>query len=254
MMRVSRIGRDDVIGLLAAFQFLSIMPPVVKRPFTPEEMGHAVGFFSLVGLVLGGILAAAKILLDLALPAAVSAVIVVALWVALTRALHLDGLMDTCDGVFGGYTAEQRLDIMRDARVGAFGVVGGVLALLAKTAAVASLGGQSITLIMAVVLGRWAMSLAVVTFPYARAEGLGRAMKDHAGWKQLVMAGVIAGLVAWFGGRWMGMIFAGGAIVVCLALGRFFVKRLGGLTGDTYGAVCELVEVCVLVGYTALNG
>lgn len=243
-----------MIGLLAAFQFLSILPPVIKRLFTPEEMGHAVGYFPLVGLVLGGILAAARLLLDLVLPTAVSAVIVVTLWVVLTRALHLDGLMDTCDGVFGGYTVERRLDIMRDSRVGAFGVVGGVLALLAKAAAVASLGGQTVAPIMAAVLGRWAMSLAVVAFPYARADGLGRAMKDHAGWKQLLMAGVIAGLVAWFGGCWVGMIFAGGAIVVCLALGRFFVKRIGGLTGDTYGAICEVIEVCVLVGYTALNG
>ncbi len=243
-----------MIALLAAFQFLSILPLVVKRPFTPEEIGQAMGYFPLVGLVLGGILAAAKVLLDLVLPTAVSAVIVVTLWVILTRALHLDGLMDTCDGIFGGYTVERRLDIMRDSRVGAFGVAGGVLVLLAKTAAVASLSGQAIAPIMAAALGRWAMSLAVVAFPYAREEGLGRAIKNHAGWKHLLMAGLIAGLVAWFGGRWLGMIFAGGVVIICMALGRFFVKRLGGLTGDTYGAICELVEVCVLVGYAALNG
>jgi adenosylcobinamide-GDP ribazoletransferase len=243
-----------MIALLAAFQFLLIVPPVVRRPFTPEEMGQSVGFFPLVGLILGGILAAAKLLLDLVLPTAVSAVIVVTLWVILTRALHLDGLMDTCDGVFGGLTAERRLDILRDSRVGAFGVAGGVLALLAKTAAVASLDGKGIALIMAAVLGRWAMALAVVAFPYAREEGLGRAMEDHAGWKQLLMVGVVTGLSAWFCGRWIGVIFAGGVVIICLALGQFFVRRLRGLTGDTYGAICELVEVCVLVGYAALNG
>jgi len=239
-----------MIALLAAFQFLSIMPPLIRRSFTPEEMGQSVGYFPLVGFVLGGVLAVAKVLLDVVLPPAVSSVIVVALWVALTRALHLDGLMDTCDGVFGGLTVEQRLDILRDSRVGAFGAAGGVLALLAKTAAVASLDGNVIALIMAAVLGRWAVTLAIVAFPYAREEGLGWAMKDHAGWKPLL----IAGLVGWFGGRWVGVSFAGGTIIVCLALGRFFVKRLRGLTGDTYGAICELVEVCVLVGYTALNG
>jgi adenosylcobinamide-GDP ribazoletransferase len=241
-------------ALLAAFQFLSILPPPVRRPFTPDEMSHAVGFFPLVGLVLGVILMAAKLLLDLVLPAAAAAVIVVTLWVILTRALHLDGLMDTCDGVFGGYTVEQRLDILRDSRVGAFGVAGGVLILLAKTAAVASLDGQGLVPIMAAVLGRWAMSLAIVIFPYARKEGLGRAMKDHAGWQQLVLASVTAGLAAWFGGRWVGMIFAGGAVIICLVLAQFFSRRLGGLTGDTYGAICELIEVCVLIGYTVLNG
>ena len=243
-----------MIALLAAFQFLSILPPVIKRPFTPEELGQSVGFFPLVGLILGGILVGANLLLDLVLPPAVAAVIVVALWVALTRALHLDGLMDTCDGVFGGMTVKRRLDIMRDSRVGAFGVAGGVLALLAKTAAVASLNGQVVPLIMTAVLGRWAMSLAVITFPYAREEGLGRAMKDHTGWKSLLLATVIAGLVAWSCGRCTGVIFAGGVVIIWLALSQFFVKWLGGLTGDTYGAICELIECCVLIGYVALNG
>lgn len=242
-------------SLLAALQFLTIVPPVVRRPFTPAELGRAVGFFPLVGLLLGGVLAGLNRGLMRVFPSGVTAVLVLAAWVALTGALHLDGFLDTCDGLFGGGDPEARLRILRDTQVGAFAVAGGVLLLLVKYAALAAIvveAQHAVPLLVTPVLGRWGMTLAVVAFPYARLEGLGRAMKDHAGWGQALLAGGTALVVAVVAAGWVGV--AGWILgtSVTLLLARFILRRLPGLTGDTYGTVCELVETATLLLLIAL--
>ncbi|MCX6079767.1 MAG: adenosylcobinamide-GDP ribazoletransferase [Chloroflexi bacterium] len=111
-----------MISLLAAFQFLTIFPNITRlnRIFTPDEMGRAAGFFPLVGLVLGGILLGLDSALRLFIQPQLAAVLVVAAWLMLTRALHFDGFLDIFDGLFGGFTPERRLEIMKDSRVGIF--------------------------------------------------------------------------------------------------------------------------------------
>ena len=116
-----------MIPVLTAFQFLTIFPAVIRRAFTAEELGQAVGFFPLVGLAVGGILYGLEFALRLLFPMPLVAVMIVSVWLLLTRALHFDGFLDMCDGLFGGFTPERRLEIMRDSRVGAFGVAGGGL-------------------------------------------------------------------------------------------------------------------------------
>ena len=106
-------------AFLAALQFLLITPAFIRRPFTPSEMGRSVGFYPLVGLLLGGILAAADALLGLQWPIPIRCTLVLGLWIILTGALHLDGFLDSCDGLLGGETPERRMEIMRDERVGA---------------------------------------------------------------------------------------------------------------------------------------
>jgi len=233
--------------LLAALQFLTIVPPIVRRPFTPRQLGRAVGFFPLVGVLLGALLVGLKGLLVHAFPAPVVAVLLLALWVILTGALHLDGFLDTCDGLFGGRTVEARLDILRDERVGAYAVSGGVLLMLLKYAALACFAHRGLALLLAPALGRWGMALAVVAFPYARPQGLGRAMKDGArGW-ELALATATVLLVALAVGRWMGLLalaLAGGGTWL---IARFALHRIPGLTGDVYGAICELVEAMILL-------
>jgi adenosylcobinamide-GDP ribazoletransferase len=239
---------------LAALQFLTLAPPIVRRAFTAEELGWAVGFFPLVGTLLGGVLAGLNWAAGRAFPPGVSAAVVLAAWVAFTGALHLDGFLDACDGLFGGRTPESRLHIMRDERVGAFGLAGGALLLLLKYTALAAIPSRNEALFLAPTLGRWGMALAVVAFPYARAEGLGRTMKDQAGWLQAVLATVVALAVAWLAGSWWGLaalVLAGAAT---WALGRFVLTRLPGLTGDVYGAVCETLETLVLLLLTTMVG
>lgn len=241
----------NAMGCIAAVQFLTIAPPLVRRSFTATELGRAVGYFPLVGLMIGGILLGLDRFFAWFLPLNVAAALILTGWILCTGALHLDGFLDSCDGLFGGRTPEDRLRILRDERVGAFAVIGGVLLLLVKFQALSAISQRIAPLCLAPVLGRWGMTVAVVAFPYARAEGLGRAMKDHAGCSQALLASAIAVAAAWFAGAWFGLVILllCGALMFLLA--RFVLARLPGLTGDIYGAVCELLEVLVLLSFVA---
>jgi adenosylcobinamide-GDP ribazoletransferase len=248
--------RTPLVPLAAALQFLTVTPPLVRRPFTPAELGRSVGWFPLVGALLGATLAGLDWLLTWAFPPGVTAALVLAAWVLATGSLHLDGFLDSCDGLFGGHTPEARLRIMRDERAGAFAVIGGILLLLLKYAALSGNPDRLAALVLAPVVGRWGMALAVVAFPYGRAEGLGRAMKDNAGAAQLVLASAVAGaavgVFAWLlpGGLRAALALPLAGVMVW-AGGRFVMRRLPGLTGDIYGALCVLVEVAVLLLFVA---
>ena len=238
-----------MVSLLTAFQFLTTFPAFIRRAFTAQELGRAVGFFPLVGLALGGMLFGLGNGLRLIFPLPVVAIFILATWLLLTRALHFDGFLDTCDGLFGGFTPERRLEIMRDSRVGAFGVAGGGLLVLAKYAAIFSLLHLS-GLLLAPVLGRWAVSIAIFAYPYAREKGLGRDMKDNVHWPQVILATIITVVATWFFAGWTGLLaFAIAGIVLWLGAG-FILRRIPGLTGDSYGALCELIEMIVLLVFT----
>ncbi len=241
-----RVG-FSLSAILVAAQFLTIMPPLIKRPFTSRELGQAVAFFPLVGLGLGLVLAGINQGLSLIFPHELRIALVLTAWVLLTGVLHLDGFLDACDGLFGGFTSEQRLHIMRDERVGAYALAGGVLLLLIKFMALTAVPHLTTALILAPTLGRWAITLAVVGAPYARAEGLGRTMKNEAGAAERLLATAFALIVALAaGGVWGLAAMAAVALTVWLG-SRFVMKRIPGLTGDIYGALCEISEVVVLL-------
>jgi adenosylcobinamide-GDP ribazoletransferase len=246
-----RSGRNVLVGFLAALQFLTITPPLIRRLLTPEEMGRSVGFFPLVGLMLGALLFGLDEAARLLWPPEIRTALVLLAWVLVTGALHIDGFLDTCDGLFGGNTPEDRLRIMKDERVGAFAAVGGVFLLLIKYLALAAVQDRLGAFLLAPMLGRWGMVLAIVFFPYARPEGLGGSMKDHAGWREVVLATIVAAAACWLAGQERGLLalaLSGGA-TWCVA--RFTLKRLPGLTGDIYGATCEMLEVLVLLVFAA---
>ncbi len=239
-----------MIPLLTAFQFLTTFPAIIRRSFTAAELGRAVGFFPVVGLALGGMLYGLEFGLRLIFPTPLVAVMIVSAWLLLTRALHFDGFLDICDGLFGGFTPERRLEIMRDSRVGAFGVAGGGLLLLAKYSAILSLTNFS-ALLLAPILGRWVLSLAIFAYPYAREKGLGRDMKDNVGISQVIWATLVSILAAWRFAGWIGLLaFIVAATVLWLGAG-FMLRRIPGLTGDSYGALCELTELVVLFLFAA---
>jgi adenosylcobinamide-GDP ribazoletransferase len=239
------------VGFLAALQFLTVIPPVMKRALTPQEMGRAVAFFPLVGLLLGGMLLGLDEGLRRIWPPDLCAALVLSAWVLITGALHLDGFLDSCDGLFGGRDAEQRLRIMRDERVGAYAVAGGVLLLLVKLLALSWSRDRPGALLLAPVLGRWSMTVAILFFPYARPEGLGRSMKDHAGWGEMIVATLIAAGASWCVSPVVGPIAMAVGAGVTWLIARFVLRRLPGLTGDIYGAICEIVEVLVLLIFAA---
>jgi len=220
---------------------------MVKRPFTEKELGQAAGFYPLVGVLIGTMLYGANYGLAFIVPDALRAALLVSLWVLLCGALHLDGLLDAFDGILGGYTPEKRLEIMRDERVGAFGLSAGVILLLIKYASLNGFPQSAPALILIPTLGRWGMTLAVFAFPYARPEGLGSAVKTHITWKQVTLASVTAFVAAWFCVGWMGLIALGGTLLLVWGISTFVLRRIPGLTGDIYGAINELVEMVLLV-------
>ncbi len=245
-------------ALLAALQFLLITPAFIRRPFTASEMGRSVGFYPLVGALLGGLLALADALFGSAWSIPVRSALVLTLWIVLTGGLHIDGFLDSCDGLLGGFTPERRLEIMRDERVGAYALAGGVLLLLTMFSALSGIrDGRWAALLLAALLGRWGISLAILSFPYARESGLGRDIKDHAGASEIILASV-TGIVVVTGIAFALRSFA--PFIALLAAGliywlstRFVQRRIPGMTGDTYGAVNMLIEAGVLLTFAAMQ-
>jgi adenosylcobinamide-GDP ribazoletransferase len=240
-------GPNPAIDFLVALQFLTTSPSFLKRIFTPAELGRATGYYPLVGGLIGALLWLANGSLSSLFPPLLRAALVLALWILLTGALHLDGFLDSCDGLLGGYTPESRLEIMQDERIGAFAFAGGSLLLLIKYSSLAALNPSSLVLILAPALSRGCLTLAIYAFPYARSQGLGRAMKDHTtGW-QLLLASLSALALAWFTAGWYGIALLPAAAGLTWLFARFCLARIPGLTGDTYGALNELIEAAVLI-------
>jgi adenosylcobinamide-GDP ribazoletransferase len=239
------------LGFLAALQFLTVVPPVVRRQLTAQELGRAVGWFAVVGILLGSTLAGADYVLGLLFPSGVAAALLLAVWVLASGALHVDGFLDTCDGLFGGHTAEARLRIMRDERVGAFAVIGGILLLLVKYSCLGALASRGSALIVAPTVARGGMAATVIAFPYARPDGLGRWMKDHAGWRQVALASGTALGTAILVGGWLGLLAVALAALVIAGVAIIVLRRLPGFTGDVYGALCEVLETVVLLTFVA---
>jgi len=246
------------VAILLAFKFLTILPVPVPDDVSPKTMGRAVAYYPLVGAFLGLALVGADLLLGLAVPPALRSALVLALWVGLTGALHLDGFLDCCDGLLAPVPPERRLEILRDVHAGSFGVVGVLLLLLVKYVALASLGGplRLLALGSAPVLARWAMAYALVAYPSAHeGAGLGGLVKQGAGPGELLIATVLAlaaTLATW---PWLGpaAIAALPATWVLTALlARWIMTRIPGLTGDTYGAINELIEVAWLLALATL--
>ena len=190
-------------------------------------------------------------------PVYLTAALLLVVLVVTTRGLHLDGFMDVCDGLFGGYTRERRLEIMRDSNVGAFAVAGAASLLILKYGALLSLltipsPGKEWSLLLFPMMSRWSMVVALEAFPYVRGDGLGSPF--HEGGSRLatsiaVLIAVLASAVlGGIGG--IGLLF--GASVLAWFLGKVMSNMLGGLTGDSYGAINEVTEVGVLVAAVAL--
>lgn len=235
---------------LVSWSFLTTLPaPAV--PVGPRSLAGAIALLPLIGAVLGAALGGLGLALDHALPPDLTAVALLAVSAVVTGGMHLDGLMDTADGLFGGATVERRLEIMRDSRVGSFGVIAGVLALLAEYSALSHLQGLVRLGVLALSFGlsRWAMALAIGLFPPARPTGLGATFRAASGVPSLLGATAIAIIVAALLAATHPIVATSSVLltaILVLAGGRFFVHRLGGLTGDTYGTLAVLSEALVL--------
>jgi adenosylcobinamide-GDP ribazoletransferase len=235
------------LGLLAAFQFLTLLP--IKRSFTAEQVGRSCVYFPVVGLVIGLVLAGLNWGLGNFLPSAVVNVLLVAVLAVFSGGLHLDGLADTLDGLAGHRTPEQRLAIMKDSRIGGFGAIGIALFLLIEYITLNNIPGsvKLPVLILAPVLSRWAMVNSIFVYPYARPAGLGKAFKDAVNLRHFIIATLVGLIAAVALLRWAGLIILAGSWLIATLMALHFKSRLKGLTGDTYGAINEISFFVVLL-------
>ncbi|WP_248737902.1 adenosylcobinamide-GDP ribazoletransferase [Pseudomonas sp. MWU12-2029] len=239
-----------MLPLWIALQFLSSLPIRLPGMPAPEQLGRSLLFYPLVGLLFGVILWALNSALAGA-PLLLHAALLLTVWVLLSGALHLDGLADSADAWLGGFGDRERtLTIMKDPRSGPIAVVTLVLVLLLKYAALLALieKHQGMALIIVPLIGRAALLGLFLTTTYVRAGGLGQALADHLprkmGWQVLVVSAAVCVLIAGFNAVVALLL----SVVVFIWLRHLMVRRLGGTTGDTAGALLELLEMSVLVG------
>ncbi|HSM82042.1 MAG TPA: adenosylcobinamide-GDP ribazoletransferase [Nodosilinea sp.] len=225
----------------------------LPRGWVPRFEGIAV-FAPVVGLALGGLLVGVDAALgQLGLGALLRSALVVGLGLWLTGGLHLDGAMDTADGL-AVMAPDRRLAVMADSRSGAFGVMAAIAVLGLKTLALAELtSGRGWVLVAAMVWGRWGQVVAIARYPYLRPEGKGALHKAHLCLPQdwlwgLALALALHGLWAWRQpDQWALVSVTGlGGLGLSLAVGAWLHRRLGGHTGDTYGATVEWTETLLL--------
>ena len=245
--------------LLVALSFLTILPVGVAEP-TDAEISRSRGWYPLVGLMYGVLLAGLVAIFTLIPPPFVHTMLAAALLVVVpalvNRFLHLDGLMDFSDAMWGGRTVGRRLEIMRDSRVGSFAVAGCFCVLLVKFAALSNLT-LSLAFVACVltfpVISRWSMALLLTVFPYGRQEGIGRAF--FAGGRPWLATGcalLVALMICWLALGVVGVSILAASSLLALTLGWWTARRLGGgLTGDCYGATNEIVEAFSLTCFAA---
>ena len=228
---------------------MTIIPLPGQREASPEELGRSIVYFPLVGVIIGLILVGLNWLLGLLLPLALTNVLLVVSLVAVSGALHLDGLVDTCDGLAGGKTVEERWRVMDDSRAGGFGIIGICCLLLVKYVALNNLPARWLmpTLVLMPLLSRWAMVYALFAYPYAKPSGLGKVFKQGASRLRFVVATVITLVAAAVLAQLAGFIIMLAIWVIAPAVATYLKGKFGGLTGDTYGAINEIAEVCVLI-------
>lgn len=233
-------------GLLVALGFLTRIP-VPSRVFDDTRAQRtSLAWYPMVGLVVGALLTGLFLLLPRE-HALLSAALTLLAWVVLTGGLHLDGLADSADAWVGGFGDRARtLDIMKDPRSGPAGVTAIVSLLLLKFAALASLSaGNAWLLWLSPLLARSALTAAFVTTPYVRSGGLGSALKDAP--RGACVFALLCTVAACIACGLPGLCALAAALVVFALWRRACLRRLGGFTGDTAGALAEMVEAAVLV-------
>jgi adenosylcobinamide-GDP ribazoletransferase len=246
--------------LTLAVTFLTGIPLKVEGDVTPGDLWRSMGWYPLVGLVIGAAAWGVYAGLTYVLPGLIAAILVVIALEVLTRGLHMDGVMDTADGILSGAPRERALEIMKDHNVGAMGVVAAVLLIVLKVAALGSLARPEAA---APLIAGWAAARAlpaldVYLWPYARPAGTGEAFTRERSLGPVELAGaflvagvVVAGfaglLLGTVGSWYAGLVAAVASMAVALGVQALVARKLGGLTGDVYGMGIELAEAAALV-------
>jgi adenosylcobinamide-GDP ribazoletransferase len=235
-------------SFLTALAFLTRIP-VRNAVRTPEAIGRSASMFSVVGALVGAVEVLVLWMCRRAMPPTLTATVIVLTGIVLTGALHLDGLADTTDGFGGGRTREDVLRIMRDHQIGTYGAIALIMALLLQIGAIASLIERDVAarfLVVAAAASRWAMVLLGRRLPYARPDvGLGRALTDHVRnrevWQSTAFVLAITTVLA----RGSGIVSLALTLALTVGVGFGCWRRIGGITGDCFGATGQLTLIAV---------
>ncbi|NJR39479.1 MAG: adenosylcobinamide-GDP ribazoletransferase [Leptolyngbyaceae cyanobacterium CSU_1_4] len=247
---------DGLTSIMAAIAFYTCLPV----PAWTLDFRQVARWVPLIGLGIGALLGWLDYGLQLiGMPILTRSAVVVVAWVGITGGLHLDGAMDTADGL-AVTDPQRRLEVMVDSHTGAFGAIAAIALLLLKTAALAELpDGRWFLLPLVAGWGRWAQQVAIVRYPYLKPTGKGAFHKAAmpSGWG-VVPSLLLLLLLSLFPAfevlstGWLGIgLLSGGAIA--LIVPAWFNRKLGGHTGDTYGAVVEWTEAILLMSLTVFQ-
>ncbi len=244
-------------NLLASILFYTSIPLPYMNGLDFQRVAQLA---PIVGLIIGGILGLCDVVMNyLGIAVLTRSALVVSIWIAITGGLHLDGAMDTADGLAVG-EPQRRLEVMTDSATGAFGAMAAIAIILLKTTALTDIGENRWLVMMAACgWGRWGQQLAIARYPYLKPTGKGAFHKQAIRSYKDILPGIIllftlSALVWLLDSKQLffalAMIFAGSAIATLT--GAWFNHKLGGHTGDTYGAVVEWTEALFLCVMTAL--
>lgn len=243
-------------GFLAALQFLTIIPVKLKVGVSDNEMSSSAAWFPAVGLIVGIFLAFAYEALIRIFPVPVVCAFVLTLSEIVTGGLHIDGFIDTMDGIASGADRKRMLEIMHEGKPGALGIAAVILLFLSKFSLLLSLpnGTAGISLVAMSVMSRASFVASAAFYPYARegSEGLGKMFIGRVKRPAAIIAAVTLLAAVIFIFRIKAFILLPAVAAAFIACNLYFKRKLGGVTGDTIGAVGEVIEVIVLAIVVAL--
>jgi adenosylcobinamide-GDP ribazoletransferase len=241
------IGRF-LLRFRLALSFLTIIPVRIKSA-DASDVAASMAWFPAVGVVMGIVFALEDYALSFLLGHTVRSAIVVLSMTALSGAVHLDGLADTADALGAGRDRIRALEILRDSRIGVFGAIALFFALALKIVALASLYGDQriVTLILAPMLGRWALVAVSYKIEYLRTDGAGSSMLGRGSDRNLTIASVIAilAMIPFFSRKVI--VTYAITVIATVAMRSFYRRWLQGITGDLIGACGEIVEVVAML-------
>lgn len=241
-------------ALLTAIQFLTFFPAQPGR-FNEKNLGRALIYFPVVGLILGLILSGINhLFLKTGFEKITTDIALIVFLAVLTRGLHLDATADTFDAFLSNKKKDEMLQIMRDPHTGVMGAIGIFCVILLKIAFLSSVQAhiKVPSLILMCVISRWAMVMMMFFFPYARKEGKAKYFIRDAGLTVFSISTIITLLITGISLQIKGILIFVAAAVCVYLIGKFSFSKIEGITGDTIGATNEIIEIVVLFCAAAL--
>lgn len=240
----------SISSLRSAFAFLTVIPVAADEGKPGARLGRA--YFPAVGAVLGLIAGGVFALMASITTQMLAGVAAIAVLAVLTGGLHLDGVADAADGLFGRGDRARRMEIMRDPRVGSFGAMALVLVLVGDVAALTAMSPARaiVALVVGGALSRWAMLCVVAFVPYVRDAGLGVAAAGTNRAFDLLLGSALAAVACLLDWR-RALVAVIVVAITAVVVGGVARRRIGGATGDIYGATTELCQLAALVTFAA---